>query len=236
LELSRYVHLNPVRVQGLGLGKAERARSRQGVNAPPTGELVRRRIGWLRGYRWSSYRAYVGLERAPAWLECGEVLALGGESEHQRRRRYREYVEEAIREGLKDAPWQSLRDQVVLGTQEFVEGLRETVRGGVGERRRLERMTKRRPDWAQEVACVEEVKGEPWSDFRERHGDGGREMVLLLARREGGLTLSELARRAGLNGDAAVAMALRRYTKRLDRDPKERSKVQKVSQLLIVRS
>ena len=68
---------------------------------------------------------------------------------------------------------------------------------------------------------MEEFKGERWDEFRGRHGDGGRDMVIYLARRVGGLTLSELARRAGLNSDAAVSMALRRYARWLARAPKE---------------
>ena len=67
LELSRYLHLNPVRVQALGLGKVNRGRSRQGVNDAPTSEIVRQRKELLRGYRWSSYRAYIGLEREREW-------------------------------------------------------------------------------------------------------------------------------------------------------------------------
>ncbi len=236
LELSRYVHLNPVRVQTLGLGKAERGGSRQGICAAPTSEIVRRRKQLLRDHRWSSYRAYVGLDRQPDWLECDKVLELGGGPVKERRRRYREYVEEAIREGLKASPWESLREQIVLGTQEFLEELKKSMSGGAGERERLERMMERRPDWGQVVRCVEQLKGEPWKDFRERHTDGGRDLVLHLARRLGGMTLNELARRAGLRGDSAVSMALRRYARRLARDPKEVSRMEKASQLLIVRS
>jgi len=235
LALSRYVHLNPVRVEGLGLGKAERGRSRQGVNDAPARDLVRRRIGLLRSYRWSSYRAFIGVEREPTWLECGEVLKLGGGSGKERRRRYRQYVEQAIREGLKESPWESLRDQVVLGTGEFVEELKQSMKGHAGERRRLERMTEQRPDWEHVVACVEKVKGNRWSDFQDRHGDRGREMVMHLARHAGGLTLAEVGRRSGLNSDAAVAMALRRYACRLAQDPEEVSRLDRASRLLIVR-
>ena len=49
LELIRYVHLNPVRA---------------GVVARPEDS------------EWSSHRAYVGLQKPPAWLDTSEVLAL----------------------------------------------------------------------------------------------------------------------------------------------------------------
>jgi len=100
LALSRYVHLNPVRVGRLGLGKAERGRARAGLSPAPKPEQVRERIQQLRRYRWSSYRAYLGMAREPEWLECGEVLRLGGGKKGEERRAYREYVEGAVREGL----------------------------------------------------------------------------------------------------------------------------------------
>ena len=48
LEVSRYVHLNPVRIGRLGLGKEERSASRAGVARPPDPKLVKERMEWLR--------------------------------------------------------------------------------------------------------------------------------------------------------------------------------------------
>jgi hypothetical protein len=62
--LSRYVHLNPVRTARYGLDKTARRQQRAGVKAAATPEQVRQRIAVLRNYRWSSYRAYLGLEPA----------------------------------------------------------------------------------------------------------------------------------------------------------------------------
>ena len=42
LSLSRYIHLNPVHIKAMG---------------------------HLTSYRWSRYRAYIGREKAPEWLE-----------------------------------------------------------------------------------------------------------------------------------------------------------------------
>jgi len=50
-----------------------------------------------------------------------------------------------------------------------------------------------RPTWESVVAAVEKVKGEKWEQFRDRSGDWGRDMALLVARRQCGLTLRELA-------------------------------------------
>src|SRR2546428_1322216 len=68
LGLSRYIHLNPVRIGRLGLGKSERQRSRAGLAPAPNAATVRERMTVLRSYRWSSYGAYLGIAARPAWL------------------------------------------------------------------------------------------------------------------------------------------------------------------------
>jgi len=69
LELSGYLHLNPVRIKALGQGKRQRAADRAGVSRRPTAEEVERRLEKLRGYRWSSYRANAGYCGKPPWLD-----------------------------------------------------------------------------------------------------------------------------------------------------------------------
>jgi REP element-mobilizing transposase RayT len=76
LGLSRYVHLNPVRVKRLGLDKAAQRAQREGAGGLPDPRLISQRLEQLRQHRWSSYRAYGGWEKPPAWLECETVLAL----------------------------------------------------------------------------------------------------------------------------------------------------------------
>src|SRR5436190_17621615 len=47
----------------------------------------------------------------------------------QRRMAYRDYVEEAMREGLEASPWEQLVGRVVLGSQEFVARMQRVVSG-----------------------------------------------------------------------------------------------------------
>jgi len=57
----------------------------------------------------SSYRAYVGLEKAPAWLTCQSVRELvGGKAGAKQRQADREHVESAVRQGLPESPWERL--------------------------------------------------------------------------------------------------------------------------------
>jgi putative transposase len=232
LGLSRYVHLNPVRIQALGLSRTDRHGQRVGLSPAPNGEEVRRRVAILRQYRWSSYRAYIGLGRVPEWLECQTVLGLGGGAKGERGQRYRAYVETAVREGLEKSPWESVQEQVVLGGAEFLAGLREHVLGDGQEQRGARRLMAERPAFAAVVAAIEQVKGRKWAQFRDEYGDTGRDMALYLGRRLCGLKLRELAAAAELRNYGVVATNAKRYELRLERDRAERSRMKQVLELL----
>ena len=74
------------------------------------------------------------------------MLRLGGGRNKERAQRYREYVESAVREGLKQSPWEELREQVVLGSERFLEQVRGHVKGDEQEQRNAERLTVVRPE------------------------------------------------------------------------------------------
>jgi putative transposase len=217
LELSRYIHLNPVRVGKLGLDKGARSHDRIGAGLKPSVELVRARIGRLRGHRWSSYRAYIALTKPPAWLECGTVLELGGGKQRDDAAvNYRRYVEEAIRQGLAASPWEQLRDGVVLGGAEFARGLAKGLGMGVGKNPGSRKLGA--PSVEEIIGVVEAVKCEKWSDFRDRHGDWGRDLVFYLGRKLWALRLRDLAAASGGMDEVAVSMAARRVPVRAERN------------------
>jgi putative transposase len=228
LEVSRYVHLNPVRIQPLGLGKEARQAARSGAGPKPTPAIVKERIARLRGYRWSSYRAYAGLEARPEWLECGPVLRLIGRGNaREQRRAYQVHVESAVRQGITESPWEQLKGQLVLGGKKLLEEVRKNVTG-----RRREQPQGRslivRPTFERLVKAVERVRGEKWETFRDEYGDWGRDLVLYLGRRECGLKLRELGKLAGGMDYAAVSAAVKRFERRLVRDAKRKSVVEEI--------
>jgi REP element-mobilizing transposase RayT len=218
LELSRYVHLNPVRVGKWGRHKAARQGSPEGVVGAPKAEEVRERIARLRGYRWSSYRAYMGLDKGPAWLRCDEVLGwVGGRPGKRQREAYREHVESAVRQGLAQSPWEGVSEQVVLGGAQFVRKMVEGLRGDAREQTGLRRL-QGRPKLAEVITVVEKLKGEKWEEFRDRYGDWGRDLVLYLGRKACGLKLKELGVAAGGIDYVSVSAAVRRFEMRLGKD------------------
>jgi len=236
LELSRYVHLNPVRVGALGLGKRQRAASRAGAATAPDPKQVGERLERLRGYQWSSYRAYIGSGPSPDWLECGEIGRMQRGRKAERREQYRQYVEEAIREGLETAGvWRELKEGTILGSERFVQGVRDRLTGDRQEQRAAARLKQEKLDWRGLIAAAERLKGERWERLRERHGDSTRDMLLYIGQRRCGMKLKELAAQSGLESYGAVAMAIKRYGRKLARDAGEVARMDDIIEMLNVK-
>ena len=211
VSLSRYIHYNPVAIQGLGMSKREKAAEGKGRHRPSK-DVAARRLEVLRKYPWSSYPAYAGYIAAPAWLSTGEVLgrSRGG------RNGYREETEARLRAGHDEDVWAALKWGFVLGREAFAESVRKQLKV---TREHAGRMRlRRRLAWADLVRCMEEMKGEAWSSFCDRYGDWGRDVTLWAARRWGGYTLADLAREVGDLDYTAIYQGIRRLENRAGKD------------------
>lgn len=163
LELSRYIHLNPVRLKkGFSLGR----------------------------YAWSSYRDYVGDRKVPPWLRCEEVLGYFGP--RQARAAYRQYVEAAAKEGT-DRPWEKVVGQMVLGGEGFLAGVRKKMGKGIHREVPSRRQLERRPGWSQIKKSIREKRPELMKLRTGNRSNPERAVVMYLARELGGLSLKQLA-------------------------------------------
>ena len=100
-ELSRHIHLNPVRA---------------GIVAKPE------------EHAWSSYRAYAGLAVGPTWLVRDWVLSRFGARERRAQQRYRDYVEGGIGQKLR-SPLDKVVASTLLGSEAFVGWVQEEFVG-----------------------------------------------------------------------------------------------------------
>lgn len=217
LEVSRYIHLNPVRVKEQGLGKAAVKGEARGVSRAPTAEAVARRLEVLRGYRWSSYPAYAGYRRVEEWLTTGALLGRMKREGKLARANYRREVEVVLRQGVEARGWGEIREALVLGTEAFRKVIaREVKRDGLVQKRARE--ISRCVGVGEVVAAVERIRRERWGVFRDRQGDWGRDLVLYLLRRYGGMTLREVGAWAGGMTWSAVSVAIRRLSQRMQCD------------------
>ena len=97
LELSRYIHLNPVRA---------------GMVQMP-GE-----------YRWSSYRSYIGQTARPEWLKITDQLGQFSGAEKEKQDSYRHFVEAIIGEDEQN-PLAAALGTAILGSHEFIAEIEE---------------------------------------------------------------------------------------------------------------
>jgi REP element-mobilizing transposase RayT len=106
LELSRYVHLNPVRVK-----KYSQADVKQ-----------KKKI--LRDHRWSSYKGYFNVKSRDSFVHFETILSMVGNGDNRESRKaYERFVLGAILKNMKQTFWEELRAQVIMGSDEFAEDI-----------------------------------------------------------------------------------------------------------------
>jgi putative transposase len=150
---------------------------------PVAARLVRKPQSWA----WSSYRAHVGLESAPAWLDLdglhGYLLgrAPKGAADHRTAaQRYAKFVADSPKVSLWEG---ALRQQIYLGDEAFVDRMQAKAVARNSTDPDIPKVQRRKPHSLGQ-----------WLDTTK-----SREEALLLAYREGGLTMSAMARELGLS-------------------------------------
>jgi REP element-mobilizing transposase RayT len=95
LELSRYVHLNPLRAKI--------------INKP-------------QDYKWSSYGGYIRKKEVNNLNNYNWLLSIFGNEEKKSRRQYKEFVEEGIAKKLEN-PVKRAVGNMILGSKEFIDSI-----------------------------------------------------------------------------------------------------------------
>lgn len=215
-ELSVYVHLNPLRLEQFRLSKRERGAGRRGIGRPPSLEECRQRLERLRNYRWSSYRAYAGYERVPAWLMVEVLRARAGGKNAAGK--YRRVVQGRLREGADEGALERLRDRFAFGTETFKRQIhavgREQGREIAGRRE-----LKPRASFEKMVKIAEKITGERLATSLRRRGSTIKPLAMWAGRKLCGMTLQEVGRHLDGMDYNAVSMALRRWEAKLKHSP-----------------
>jgi putative transposase len=220
LQLSRYLHLNPIRTQAAE--KLTLAEHRQ----------------LLRRYRWSSYLSYIGEAGRPDFLTERPILEQVGGRGRQQRERYRQYVEAGLAE--RDEELELLLSEATrsVGSERFqaeIEGKhQQRVQQSVKREDAAFRRPGRRATVEQVRAVVGKVLGQQAGAF-ERQRKGGWERALLAKAlvEQAGLTQREAAEVMGLKTGAAVSIQLRRLHEAVPQDTPLRRQVREVESRLL---
>ena len=185
LEVSRYIHLNPVRA-----------------------EVLTR----LEQYPWSSYRGYQRASRAIHWVTYDRVLGEFDTSPGLARRAYTRFVQAGI-EQPPSSPFAAALEGMVLGSEQFVARVRRLLDDRPPDRNvpQQERI-RARPPLEEIVRVVGEHFGQDttcWSPGR-RSDDASRAVAAYLARRRFGYPAGTVAAALGYRSASSIPRAVAR--------------------------
>ena len=219
-ELSRYVHLNPVRLKKY------------------KGKPIEEKAKLLKGYRWSSLRGYMGLGKRDEFVTYGDVLGYMGGGTKEGRRRYGEFVLSGLQKGVTD-PLGEAKAGAVLGTEQFTEWVRRTFIDG----RKWQRREQPQAKSLMAVVPVREIA----RVVGEEYGVNPTELLLVRSpHRKARRVVIELSYRLNMSGKAlqgigvelggiggdAVAHTHERMRERLAKDSSLSRQVEKLQKQL----
>ena len=184
-EISRYIHLNPVRA---------------------------RMVAHPKDWPWSSYRGYHRAAWQLDWVIYNRVLGEFGDDPVLARRAYRRFVSQGAL-SLPPSPWRHAVEGLIVGGERFVDKVRAMLAGRSPDPSlpTLEAL-RRRPSLehiASEVARAFRSDRSRWSVGR-RCDDVGRGVAAYLARYRYGYRTNQIARVLGYRTHGGVVAAVRR--------------------------
>jgi REP element-mobilizing transposase RayT len=193
LQLSRYVHLNPVRA-----GVVEHPES----------------------YQWSSYAGYIGKGKKYEWIEYSWVLGQFGSHAGVAGKKYRIYTEEALEGGI-ESPLKNVYGQVMLGGDEFVKKIRGMLKGKpldhqIVERKRLKEL----PPPHSVIKIVTKAFGAKEAEIREKgkRNSIARKTAIYLVQRYTGLSNEVIGKLFGGIHFTAVSKVSARLREEMQHD------------------
>jgi REP element-mobilizing transposase RayT len=233
-DVSLYIHLNPVCTVEYSLSKIDQALEGLALKeASP--EMVTRRLKQLRTYPWSSYRSYAGYVKAPGWLHTATLLSYAPESGKSLHADYRLEAQQLLRKGAQEDRSERMRDAFALGSEGFLEKVRDLSPGNVreiAERSQLQQYIA--VDAAFEV--VEKLSGMRREEYLATHGHWGAGMVMWLLHNYGGMTYRQIGAVMGGKDYSAVCMRLKRMEKQVTDNKKLELLVKQAVEMLYVKT
>jgi putative transposase len=201
ISLSRYIHLNPLRARM--------------VENPAD-------------YPWSSYRALVGKGDPPPWLETEWLLSQFGRRKKEARKRYKDFVEGIDIQDLRN-PETDLVGGFLLGSDDFVDWVKETFLQSFPEEKEIPQLRKLKPTIdidsivdvvADECTCDKKViltKG--------RKRNLARDMAIYLARTLTGEPGVKLGEHFGNISGAGITIRCTHFSNLIEKDKKLKARV-----------
>lgn len=218
LTLSRYIHLNPVKIKGI----KEKSEVEQ--------KLI------LRKYKWSSYAEILEPRKRSRYFKCARVLDYVGGDNEKGRKEYERYVSEGMT-GKTINPMEDIKYQFLLGSDKFIEHIKERfIKDNESEPLTPQmREIKQKPTEKilRVVAKEYGVKESELLVSRSRHKEA-RQVLIELSYRYClfNKSLRELGKELGGISGSGVARVHERVNKRIKEDKQLEGRISKLAKLL----
>jgi putative transposase len=208
-QLSRYIHLNPLR-------------------ANMVDQLVL--------HPWSSYPAFVGKAKVPDWLEMGWLLSLFGKSRKQAFKAYRNFVEEIEPAGVEN-PAKDVVGGFILGRVEFVNWVKDTYLSQRSDETEIPQLKdmKPRPTPHDVVGAVCDEFGcdAEWIVQKGKKGNTARDVAIYLSRELTGATGTELGKYFGNITGAGITVRYNHVVKAVSRNQRLKGRTNRITKRII---
>lgn len=194
IPLSRYVHLNPVKANIVQMPEQ---------------------------YKWSSYPGYIGKSKEDAWIEYSWVLSKFSENRKKAGNKYKEYVEEGLKEKI-ESPLGDIWGQLVLGGGDFREKIMDLLKGQpIGKEIVQRKRFDRKPSAEEIMKVVANVFRVEEKDIKRRgRGNIARAVAIYIMQRYSGKSNEEIGKIFGGIHYSAVSKTLARLKEKMEDDKK----------------
>ena len=203
-QLSRYIHLNPVKAK---------------IVASP-GQ-----------YRWSSYSAFTGKQARPIFLETDWLLSTFGKSKKEAIKNYIDFVEEIDISSLEN-PSKNLTAGLILGDTDFINWVKDTFLSGRKDDKEMPQLKKLKPLISEEIVVEQVAKAYNCNaDFilqKGRKRNKAREVAIYFARDLTGLSCKDLGSYFGGVSGALITTMHHRIAKEADENKRLSNKLKKI--------
>ena len=202
--LSRYIHLNPVRAKM--------------VLAPSD-------------YKWSSYSAFIGKIKAPEFLEINWLLSNFGKSKKEVKRNFKDFVEGVDIETIEN-PNMQVTEGFILGDSDFVDWVKDTFLSGRQGEKEIPQLKKLKPrvqlETVVNAVCEEYGCSKEQIIKKGRKKNKAREVAIYIARNVSGMSCKNLGEYFGGVSGALITMMHNRIAEESGRNRRLKRRIDKI--------
>ena len=208
-ELSRYIHLNPVRAN---------------IVAKP------------QDYAWSSYPAFLKKNEGPEWLETGRILGYFGKRKKEAIKKYINFVEAIEIERLEN-PHKQAVGGFILGEADFITWVKETFLLSRKDEKEIPQLRELKPKVP--IQSILEAVGAEFGSAEEQIVEKGRkrnkarEVAIYLARDLSGAKCKELGALFGGISGAAITMRYNQVAREVCRNKKLKGNITRIKKQIL---